>query len=700
MKVNRIIHWLQNWLKDEEDSSALTGYERDDTSNAKKIVQAKMSYQYPKKGSFRFPIIPDDERPNKESRKRDRYPVTDEKVQQHKQHTDYDRPLFRPTDVPSPIYGFQKKKDHSLVDEIQEIEEVPSFVRKETRVQKENNREETTINPKEFLQVDRSSYHLENQEKLPHSQNNHTVKPIKPPTTIREHVKKQPTVVESSEQTSHSNNENEDIVHFQDKVVEHRMFNKHEESVERTQPPYHLLKEAPLNDDEDQTWIHDQKERLEITLEHFNVKAKVTNVMKGPTVTRFEVQPDLGVKVNKITKLVDDIKLNLAAKDIRMEAPIPGKHAIGIEVPNQEPEPVGLSELLDDPKFKDHSSPLTVALGKDIEGETVVTDLQKMPHGLIAGATGSGKSVCINTILLSLLFKASEDEVKFLLIDPKMVELAPYNDIPHLVAPVITDAKAATTSLKWAVKEMESRYEKFAQLGVRDIERYNRKVSNEEKLPFLVIVIDELADLMMVSPRDVEDAICRIAQKARACGMHLLLATQRPSVDVVTGLIKANIPTRMVFSVSSQVDSRTIIDTNGAEKLLGKGDMLFLSNGSGKPTRIQGAFVSDEEIEQVTEYLRQQSSPQYIFREEQLIEEQNTLVDDEDELLYDVIDFVLDMEKASTSMVQRQFSVGYNRAAKLIDRLEQLGIITPQNGSKPRELLMNREQTEAMLENW
>lgn len=323
-----------------------------------------------------------------------------------------------------------------------------------------------------------------------------------------------------------------------------------------------------------------------------------------------------------------------------------------------------------------------------------------MPHGLIAGATGSGKSVCINTILISLLYKSSHEDVKFLLIDPKMVELAPYNGIPHLVAPVITDIKAATAALKWAVNEMEERYEKFVHLGVRDIERYNEKMTREnrqkEKMPFMVIVIDELADLMMASPQDVEDAIARIAQKARACGIHLLLATQRPSVDVITGLIKANIPTRIAFSVSSQVDSRTIIDTNGAERLLGKGDMLFIENGSGKSVRLQGAFVSDDEIERVTNHARTIASPNYLFEQEQLLMQIETN-EAEDELLEDVIEFVIHQNQASTSLVQRQFRIGYNRAARLIDHMESKGIISGQNGSKPRDVLLSSSQLEEML---
>nr|WP_319004475.1 DNA translocase FtsK [Halobacillus litoralis] len=466
------------------------------------------------------------------------------------------------------------------------------------------------------------------------------------------------------------------------------------------QTPLHLLEDPVRPSSDDDSWITEQMDVLETTLRHFHVRAKVINAMKGPTVTRFEVQPEPGVKVSKITNLADDIKLSMAAKDIRIEAPIPGKQAVGIEVPNQQSMMVGLQEIFESEAFQSDSSPLSVGLGLDIGGDSIVTNLKKMPHGLIAGATGSGKSVCINTILISLLYKAHHDDVKFLLIDPKMVELAPYNDLPHLVSPVITDVKAATTALKWAVKEMEERYEKFVQEGVRDMERYNDKMIKQgrvsEKLPYLVIVIDELADLMMVSPQDVEDAICRIAQKARACGIHLLLATQRPSVDVITGLIKANIPTRIAFSVSSQVDSRTIIDSGGAEKLLGRGDMLFVENGSGQPVRIQGAFVSDDEIERVTNHVKKIAPPQYLFHQEELLKQIST-EEETDELFDEAVEFVVAQNGASASLIQRRFKVGYNRAARLIDQMEDYGIISEQKGSKPRDILLTRQQIDEMM---
>ncbi|WP_307309069.1 DNA translocase FtsK [Neobacillus driksii] len=463
-------------------------------------------------------------------------------------------------------------------------------------------------------------------------------------------------------------------------------------------PEMNLLN-PPVIVEDDTEWLLYQEELLNQTLQNFNVGASVVNVTQGPAVTRFEVQPEPGVKVNKITNLSDDIKLSLAARDIRIEAPIPGKHTIGIEVPNQKSRPVLINEIIQSLVFRESASPLTAVLGLDISGKPIVTDLKKMPHGLIAGATGSGKSVCINTILVSLLFKASPEDLKLLLIDPKMVELAPYNRIPHLVSPVITDVKAATASLKWAVEEMERRYELFAHSGVRDINRFNelaiKHKQYSDKLPFIVIIIDELADLMMMSPADVEEAICRIAQKARACGIHLIVATQRPSVDVITGLIKANIPTRIAFSVSSQVDSRTIIDISGAEKLLGRGDMLFLENGSSKPVRLQGTFVSDEEIDLVVGHVREQREPDYLFEQEELLKKAQ-VTEEEDELFYEACEFIIEQGLASTSSLQRRFKIGYNRAARLMDMLESNGFITSANGSKPREVLITLADLESL----
>ncbi|MGE7853332.1 DNA translocase FtsK [Bacillus paramycoides] len=477
-------------------------------------------------------------------------------------------------------------------------------------------------------------------------------------------------------------------------------------NVLQTPPEYELpsltLLSIPQQAALDNTeWLEKQEELLNTTFNNFHVGAHVINVSQGPAVTRFEVQPDPGVKVNKITNLSDDIKLSLAAKDIRIEAPIPGKSAIGIEVPNKESKPVFLREILRSPVFTKSESPLTVALGLDISGDPIVTDIRKMPHGLIAGATGSGKSVCINAILTSILYKAKPHEVKLILIDPKMVELAPYNSVPHLVAPVITDVKAATAALKWAVEEMERRYELFAHAGARDLTRYNTIVSEREipgeTLPYIVIVIDELADLMMVAPGDVEEAICRIAQKARACGIHLLVATQRPSVDVITGLIKSNIPTRIAFTVSSQVDSRTIIDIGGAEKLLGRGDMLFLGNGTSKPVRVQGVYVSDDEIEKTVDHVKKQMKPNYLFKQEDLLAKSEQS-ESEDELFFDACQFVVEQGGASTSSVQRKFRIGYNRAARLIEEMESQGIISEARGTKPRDVLISEDEFAAMQE--
>ncbi|MDQ0208159.1 DNA translocase FtsK [Alkalicoccobacillus murimartini] len=464
-------------------------------------------------------------------------------------------------------------------------------------------------------------------------------------------------------------------------------------------PSIQLLRYPEAKRVMDTEWLDQQAVLLEETLQSFHVDAKVVHTTMGPSVTRFEIQPARGVKVNKVTNLSDDIKMTLSAKEIRIEAPIPGKNTIGIEVPNLHPEAVWLREILRRDVFIQPSSPMTVALGLDISGQPIVTDLRKMPHGLVAGATGSGKSVCINSILISLLYKATPDEVKLLLVDPKMVELAPYNDVPHLVAPVITDAKQATIALKWVVGEMERRYEQFSQKGVRDVGRYNELYSEEPSkpaMPYILVVIDELADLMMVSPQEVEDSICRIAQKARACGIHLLVATQRPSVDVITGLIKANIPTRIAFSVSSQTDSRTILDMNGAERLLGRGDMLFNENGSPKPVRVQGTFVTDEEIEDVISYVKKQRKPEFMFDTEQM-QKSYEQSEQEDDLFEEACYHVINQGTASASNLQRRFRIGYNRAARLIDMLEARGVITGAMGSKPRQVLIDEMSVDQVL---
>lgn len=437
---------------------------------------------------------------------------------------------------------------------------------------------------------------------------------------------------------------------------------------------------------------------LEETLESFNVKAKIINACNGPAVTRYELEPAAGVKVSKIVNLADDLALKLAAPGVRIEAPIPGKAAIGIEVPNKELAGVQLREVLESSEFIDARSKLAVGLGIDIGGQAIIADLAKMPHLLVAGATGSGKSVCINTLITSILFKAKPDEVKFVLIDPKMVELSNYNGIPHLMVPVVTDSKKAASVLNWAVQEMEKRYAMFAASGVRDMERYNK--NNElDKMAAVVIIIDELADLMMVAPVDVEDAICRLAQKARAAGIHLVLATQRPSVDVITGIIKANVPSRISFSVSSQIDSRTILDMSGAEKLLGKGDMLYYPIGAAKPVRVQGAFISDSEVEELIEFIKLQGEP---IENEEIITFTENAVNKEasnnnkqettDDLLENAINLVLETGNASVSMLQRRFRIGYTRAGRLIDTMEEMNIVGPNIGSKARDILMTSEQ--------
>ena len=429
------------------------------------------------------------------------------------------------------------------------------------------------------------------------------------------------------------------------------------------------------------------------TLSNFGVDTKMGQVTLGPTITRYEVQPNPGVKVSRIVNLSDDIALSLAAKSIRMEAPIPGKSAIGIEVPYDEPQVVGLRDVLASKEFKENDSSLSIGLGKDISGNPVIADIGKMPHLLVAGATGSGKSVCINTIINSLLYKATPDEVKLLLIDPKVVELAHYNGIPHLLSPVVTDPKKAANALSWAVVEMNKRYKLFAEIGVKDITSYNSK--SETKLPKIVIIIDELADLMMACANEVEDYICRLAQMARAAGMHLIIATQRPSVDVITGVIKANVPSRIAFAVSSQTDSRTILDMGGAEKLLGKGDMLFYPLGAAKPVRLQGAYISEEDSDKVINFVKSQVKEEVKYEEEiiqTISKTANIKNDDVDEFLEDAIAFVVQSGQGSSSMLQRKYKIGFNRAARLIDSMEERGIVGPSEGSKPRKVLITMEE--------
>ncbi|BDH62631.1 hypothetical protein MTP04_27610 [Lysinibacillus sp. PLM2] len=456
----------------------------------------------------------------------------------------------------------------------------------------------------------------------------------------------------------------------------------------------------PEEKTEDLEWMEAQAEVLVESLSYFQVTAQVESIMQGPAVTQFEITVGHGTKVSKIKNLADDLKLALAAKDIRIQAPIPGKSSIGIEIPNRISRAVRISEVVGSEAFLNSTSPLEAALGLDLTGKPMTIDLRKMPHGLIAGATGSGKSVCINSILVSLLYKADPHELKLMLIDPKVVELAPFNNIPHLVSPVITDVKTATAALKWAVEEMERRYQLFAHVGVRDLSRYNKqaeKNGNKNKLPYILIVIDELADLMMMAPSDVEESIARIAQKARACGIHLIVATQRPSVDVITGLIKSNIPTRIAFAVSSQIDSRTILDGQGAERLLGRGDMLYLGNGMSSPLRIQGTFVTDDEIEEIIEHVRSQGKPNYLFEHEELLKKAES-VEENDELFEEVCRFVYEQGSASTSSIQRNYHIGYNRAARLMDMLEKNGFISEQRGSKPREVFITESDLNSMFE--
>lgn len=512
-------------------------------------------------------------------------------------------------------------------------------------------------------------------------------------------------------------------------VIENNLFRKEEEKKEEKTKEVLQLEHAMIVEDENYEYpplellskgekktlkggaklLTDTATKLQKTLYSFGVSAKVENVSVGPAITRYELKPAEGVRVSKIANLADDIALNLAAETIRIEAPIPGKQAVGIEVPNKEKESVHLREVLESKEFKNNKSKLTVALGKDVAGEIQLADIAKMPHVLIAGSTGSGKSVCINTIITSIIYNSKPSEVKMVMVDPKVVELSVYNGIPHLLIPVVTDPKKAAGALAWAVQEMDDRYNKFASKGVRDLKGYNKAMEKENelgKLPQIVIIVDELADLMMVAAKDVEEAICRLAQKARAAGMHLVIATQRPSVDVITGLIKANIPSRIAFAVSSQVDSRTILDSVGAEKLLGKGDMLFFPSGAPKPVRVQGAFVSDEEVEKIVDFVKQNGTANYSEdiletiennnkTEKELVQEQSE-EDETDPFLTEAIDAVVEAGTASTSFIQRRFKVGYARAGRIIDQMEERGIISGYQGSKPREVLITKERLEEL----
>lgn len=698
-----------------------------------------------KKGKFRFPLIPDDDvQPQAEnfSRKTSKttaYNPISKPVQVYKDDQEERRRerieilkerdrvfaekgwLKKAQEVPSPVYGFNpppKKKE--TVEEIHETvqDQLPNFS------------EPRSVEVPETMQVSDEEVYSETVEEQisevcipslehPVSEEIERVEPL---------LEQQPLEDEPIVQNTMEHKDEEPILKVVDTDFgqgepqyvheEPKVELKIKEETKKTKIPYNVfyfgeqnrsqyqfpklqfLQSSPETQEDDEEWQMQMIEVLEQTLESFHVQAKVIGINSGPTVTRIELQPAPGVKVNRITNLIDDIKLSLAAEDIRIEAPVPGRSAVGIEIPNRVRQPVNIKDILASPAFQQSSSPMTVALGKDIEGKPVVMDLRKMPHGLIAGATGSGKSVCVNSIIISLLYKAMPEEVKLILIDPKMVELAPYHDLPHLATPVVTDPKQATMALKWAVEEMDRRYELFANSGVRDIDRYNQLMASTNPdivrpaLPYILIIIDELADLMMVSPADVEESIARIAQKARACGIHLLVATQRPSVDVITGMIKANIPTRIAFSVSSQVDSRTILDSIGAERLLGRGDMLLLENGSNKIVRLQGNYVSDEEIEAVCQFVRSQRKPSFLFDKESLI--RSVTEEPEDELYQEAVEFVLEQGSASTSLLQRRFRIGYNRAARLIDMMEAQGVISESSGSKPRNVLMSLEEYQSL----
>ena len=528
----------------------------------------------------------------------------------------------------------------------------------------------------------------------------------------------------------HSNDDLEPLTRnskkeMQPDVIENNLFKQEEEKKEDKRKEVLQLEHAMVVEDEHYEYppvellskgkakalkggakaLTDTATKLQKTLYSFGVSAKVENVSVGPAITRYELKPAEGVRVSKIANLADDIALNLAAETIRIEAPIPGKQAVGIEVPNKEKETVHLREVLESDEFQENKSKLTVALGKDVAGNTQLADIAKMPHVLIAGSTGSGKSVCINTIITSIIYNAKPSEVKMVMVDPKVVELSVYNGIPHLLIPVVTDPKKAAGALAWAVQEMDDRYNKFAGKGVRDLKGYNKAIEKEGgvgKLPQIVIIVDELADLMMVAAKDVEEAICRLAQKARAAGMHLVIATQRPSVDVITGLIKANVPSRIAFAVSSQVDSRTILDTVGAEKLLGKGDMLFFPSGAPKPSRVQGAFVSDDEVEKIVDFVKSNGTATYSEDILESIENNNktdkelaqeqAADDDTDPFLMDAIQTVVETGQASTSFIQRRFKVGYARAGRIIDQMEERGVISGYQGSKPREVLMTLDK--------
>ena len=610
----------------------------------------------------------------------------------------------------------ERKKEKAKKHEPEEYEETPAQRRKRQREERKQKQQQAmkdhlrNDNPmEEQIKINFGGRIVEGaDEKMPLKKYDHSGEDLEP-LTKQSKMKKRQMVMQESEPD----------------VIESNLFKDVEEQKEEKKKAVLQLEHAQIVEDEHYEYppveilskpskraikggakaLTETATRLQKTLYSFGVSAKVENVSVGPAITRYELKPAEGVRVSKIANLADDIALNLAAETIRIEAPIPGKQAVGIEVPNKEKEAVHLREVLDSDDFKENKSKLAIALGKDVAGNIQLADIAKMPHVMIAGSTGSGKSVCINTIITSIIYHAKPSEVKFVMVDPKVVELSVYNGIPHLLIPVVTDPRKAAGALAWAVQEMEDRYSKFASKGVRDLKGYNKAIEKENeagKLPQIVIIIDELADLMMVAKNDVEDAICRLAQKARAAGMHLVIATQRPSVDVITGLIKANIPSRIAFAVSSQVDSRTILDSVGAEKLLGKGDMLYFPSGAPKPYRVQGAFVSDDEVEKIVDFIKSNGIATYSEDILESIENSNKTDkelaqeqaqdDDADSFLMDAIQTVVETGQASTSFIQRRFKVGYARAGRIIDQMEERGVISGYQGSKPREVLMSLER--------
>lgn len=594
----------------------------------------------------------------------------------------------------------RKRKERESARESQQKVEVKTETRKERRLR--GKLEAKSPIPKEEELEEQITIHLNEPKKYDHSNDNLDTsifskklgKAAKANLSVEEPKEKVDELfAKEEEQKEAKTKEVLKLDHAMTTLDEHYEF-----------PPITLLSQIKGSSDQNkEKALRATAEKLRRTLYSFGVNAKVENVSVGPAITRYELAPAEGVRVSKIANLSDDIALSLEAETIRIEAPIPGKHTVGIEVPNKEKNMVPLRDIVESDEFIDNKSKVAFALGKDVAGDTVVTDIAKMPHVLIAGSTGSGKSVCINTLITSIIYKAKPSEVKLLMVDPKVVELSIYNGIPHLLIPVVTDPKKAAGALSWAVQEMVKRYSLFAEKKVRDMKGYNELAEKEggPKLPQIVIIIDELADLMMVAAKDVEDAICRLAQMARAAGMHLVIATQRPSVDVITGIIKANIPSRIAFAVSSQVDSRTILDGAGAEKLLGKGDMLFYPSGAPKPIRVQGAFISDKEVENIVKFLKKDGETEYDEEilesiessgEPEKAEAQNDDKDDTDELLEDVIEMVIETGQASTSFIQRRFKVGYSRAGRIMDQMEQRGIISGFQGTKPREVLMSKER--------